>query len=327
MSRMLSVCLFFSFFIAVEAVPSPQRYEFKQFHMGTLFRIVLYSSEPVEAQGAANAAFERIEELENILSMCRENSELRLASKHAFETPQVLSPDLYSVLDQSLQISRLTNGAFDVTIRPLVEIWRRARRDGRLPDQSLLEQVGRRVGYTKVLLNPRTLSLRFRVPGVQLDLGGIGKGCAADQALLVLREHQIESALVYAGGDIRIGSPPVGRKGWTIELSESEECDPGVVLSNCAIASSGDAFQFAEIDGIRYSHIIDPLSGLGIQGQRSATVIAPRAIVADALATALSVLGPEDGIKLVQGLDGVSALFVRHEDGKRRVDRSAGFPP
>jgi len=294
--------------------------------MGTLFRIVLYSSEQVKAQGAADAAFERIEELEEVMSTYREESELRLVSRHAFETPQVLSRDLYSVLDQSLQISRLTNGAFDVTIRPLVEIWRCARRDGRLPDRSLLEEARRRVGYKKLLLNPRTRSLRFRVAGVQLDLGGIGKGCAADQALLVLREHQIESALVYAGGDIRIGAPPPGRRGWTIELSESEEGDPGVVLSNCSIASSGDTFQFVEIGGARYSHIIDPFSGLGIQGQRSATVIAPKAIVADALATALCVLGPEKGFELIRGVDGVSALFARHAEGKKMVDRSSGFP-
>lgn len=326
MSRMLPVCLFFSFFIAVGTAPAPMRYEFKQFHMGTLFRIVLYSPEEVEAQGASDAAFKRIEELEEVLSTYREDSELRMVSKNAFEAPQVLSRDLYSVLDQSLQISRLTNGAFDVTIRPLVEIWRRARQEGRLPDQSLLDEVSRRVGHEKVLLNPRTRSLRFRVPGVQLDLGGIGKGCAADQALSVLREHQIDSALVYAGGDIRIGAPPPGRKGWTIELSESEEGHPGVVLSNCAIASSGDAFQYVEIEGVRYSHIVDPFSGLGVQGQRSATVIAQRAIWADALATALTILGPEPGIELIRSMEEVSALVVRNENGRKKTVWSSGFP-
>lgn len=326
MSTILFVCLYLLLFPAVEAKTVSKRFEFQQFHMGTLFRLVFYSPQSVAAQSAAEAAFERIEELEEILSTYRVDSELKLVSERAYAYPQVLSRDLYSVLDQSLQISRLTDGAFDVTVGPFVEIWRRARREGRLPEASLLRKAGEKVGYKKVLLNPRTRSLRFRVQGVQLDLGGIGKGCAADEALFVLAAHGLESALVYAGGDIRIGAPPPGEKGWTIELSESEEGQPEVVLKNCAIASSGDAFQYLEIEGVRYSHIVDPFSGLGVQGQRSATVIAQTAIWADALATALTILGPEPGIELIRSMEEVSALVVRNENGRKKTVWSSGFP-
>ena len=308
------------------AEASPKRYEFKQLHMGTLFRIVLYGPDGVDVQKAARSAFARIEELEEIFSSYREDSELNQVAMLAYESPQVLSPDLYSVLDVSLRLSRLTEGAFDITVRPFVKIWQHAKVDGRLPDETVLNREGRRVGYKRVLLNPRTRSLRFRIPGIQLDLGGIGKGYAADEALAVLRRHQIVSALVYAGGDIRLGSPPPARNGWTIELSERRG-GRELLLRNCAIASSGDAFQFVEIEGVRYSHIIDPRSGLGVQGQRSATVIAPEGTIADALATALTIIGPVRGFEIIRPLEGVSAQFIHYPNGEKKVFRSAGFPP
>ena len=306
---------------------SSQRYEFQQLHMGTRFRIVFYSPNPTEVNDAARDAFARIERLERILSSHREDSELRHVSARAFQGPQVLSRDLYSVLEMSLRFSRLSQGAFDITIHPFLQLWHSAREQGRLPDGVVVEQERRRVGYRLLLLNPRTRALRFRVPGVQLDLGGIGKGYAADEALKVLREKGISSALIDAGGDIRVGEPPPGRRGWTIELSDSSSPGHELLLSNCAIASSGDAFQYVEIDGIRYSHIIDPETGLGLQGARTVTLIAPRAAVADALATAVSVLGPDRGFAMIGGMHGVSAHYICHAKHGREERSSNGFPP
>jgi thiamine biosynthesis lipoprotein len=301
------------------------RYEFEQMHMGTLFRIVFYSVEGADPQEAARKAFLRIEQLEGVLSSYLEESELRKVQLRAFESPQVLSPDLFSVLESSLQISRITRGVFDVTVRPFVLMWRRARVERVLPDQVFIDRESQRVGFHHVLLNSRTQSLRFAIPGIEIDLGAIGKGYAADEALAVLKKHKISRALVYAGGDIRLGEPPPGEAGWSVALGERSGGQE-VELRNCAIASSGDAFQFVEIEGVRYSHIIDPRTGFGVPGMRKTTVIAPRATLADALATALTILGPEEGFEIIRGLDGVSARFVHFSNGVEKVVRSEGFP-
>jgi len=322
---LLVSALFIQFF-ALTGEAIPMRYEYEQMHMGTLFRIVLYSSDALAAQEAARRAFFRIEQLEAVMSSYREDSELRAVQQHAFDSPQVLSPDLYAVLDRSLQLSRIMGGAFDITVRPFVLMWRRARDEGVLPAKNLLSRESQRVGFDLILLNPRTQSLRFRVPRVELDLGGIGKGYAADEALAVLNECQLPSALVYAGGDIRVGAPPPGRKGWSVALGEGVKQGREMSLKDCAIASSGDAYQFVEIEGIRYSHIIDPRTGLGVVGLRKATVIAPEATTADALATALSILGPEEGFRRISSLDGVSAEFVHYPNGVRNALWSEGFP-
>lgn len=309
------------------AADSHQRYEFQQLHMGTVFKIVLYAPDSSKANEAVRDTFARIEELERILSSHREDSELRQVSMNAYRSPQVLSRDLYSVLEMSLRFSRLSQGAFDITVRPFLQLWRRARDEGRLPDEATVERERRRVGYQLLLLNPRTRALRFRVPEIQLDLGGIGKGYAADEALVVLRKNGISSALVYAGGDIRVGSPPPGRRGWTIELSDSSKPGHALLLSDCAVAGSGDVFQYVEIDGVRYSHIIDPRTGMGLQGSMTVTIIAPTASAADALATAVSVLGPEQGFALIGWMDGVFAHFVRHANHETEEFRSVVFPP
>jgi thiamine biosynthesis lipoprotein len=294
--------------------------------MGTLFKIILYETEGVDVQAAVREAFARIEELESILSSHRADSELKRVSARAFQSPQVLSRDLYFVLETSLQLSRLTSGAFDATVGPFVQLWHSARLEGKLPDAEILNREALRVGYEGLLLNPRTRSLRFQVPDIQLDLGGVGKGYAADEALVILRKHRIERVLVYAGGDIRLGSPPPGRDGWVVELSAGAENGRELVLSNCAVASSGDTFQFLEVGGTRYSHVIDPKTGLGVRGSRVATVIAPEAILADALATALTVTGPERGLEIIRLLDGVSAEFIHYQEGKKEVLVSADFP-
>jgi thiamine biosynthesis lipoprotein len=303
-----------------------ERSEFRQLHMATLFRIVLYGPPDANVQDPVRLAFKRIEELERILSSYREDSEVRAVSRRAFQSPQIVSLDLFAVLESSLELSRLTGGAFDITVRPFVELWQKASTANRLPDPKLLSWAANRVGYSNLLLNARTRSVRFQIPSIQVDFGGVGKGYAADEALVVLQNHGIEHALVYAGGDIRLGAPPPGRKGWQIELGQDSGDGQELLLSDCAIAGSGDAYQFTEIEGVRYSHIIDPRTGLGVVGQRGTTVIAPKASVADALATALTVLGPEKGFEIIRNWDGVSAQFVSHTNGKKKILQTAGFP-
>jgi thiamine biosynthesis lipoprotein len=294
--------------------------------MGTNFQIVLYAVDSAQATEAASKVRHRIEELEAVLSDYREDSELLRVARNAYLSPQVLSPDLFSVLEKSLWFSRISHGAFDITIGPLSELWRTSRESGQLPDTESLNEAAARVGYRNLLLNPRTRSLRFRRPGIEMDLGGIGKGFAADEALDVLLREGIASALVSAGGDIRVGQPPPDAEGWRVELELGGEERRAILLGDTAIASSGDLFQFVEIERIRYSHIIDPGTSKALIGPRIATVIAPEAMMADAIATALSVLGPEAGFALLEELEGVEAQIVLSVNGTNTIYRSEGFP-
>ncbi len=297
----------------------PQRYEFSQAHMGVPFRILLYSGSEKLANDAAEAAMRRVAMLDAILSDYNPESELRKLCRTAGSGKAVrVSDDLYIVLEKSLDLSRRSRGAFDVTVGPLVRLWRRARRKGTMPSPERLEHARRAVGYEKVRLDPATRSVELLAPGMLLDLGGIAKGYAVDAALDVLRKRGIARALVDAGGDLAVGEAPPGKRGWRIGVAPLDRPNGApsryLWLVRQAVATSGDAFQFVEIDGVRYSHIIDPRTGLGLTTRASATVVAPNCTDADALASALCVLGSPDGLRLVDETPGAAALLVERRD-------------
>jgi thiamine biosynthesis lipoprotein len=277
--------------------PVDARYEFSQVHMGVPVRLTLYAPDESRARAAAAAAFSTIGALEDIFSDYRPDSEVsRIARRHDEDVP--VSGELFAVLSRSLDIARSTNGAFDPTVGPLVALWREARRTGRLPERSAMEAARGRVGWTLIDLHPTDRTVRLRKPGMRLDLGGIAKGYILQAAVLALADHQIPRALIEAGGDIVAGDPPPGRNGWRVDLPADAGIDPAFMhraahLSNAALASSGPTFQFVEIGKIRYSHVIDPRQGLGVTDERVVRVIARDAATADALATALSVTGPD----------------------------------
>jgi thiamine biosynthesis lipoprotein len=202
----------------------------------------------------------------------------------------------------------------------MVQLWRRARRQRELPDPARLAAAREAVGWRHLELDPKTRQARLSAPNMRLDLGAIAKGFAADEALAVLRRKGIRRALVAGSGDMAFGDPPPGRKGWRIEVAPLDV--PGapasrfVHLSNCGIATSGDVFQHVEIAGIRYSHIVDPRTGVGLTDHSLVTVIAPDCMTADTLSTTVSVLGPVSGFALVGRSRGASAHEARVVDGK-----------
>jgi thiamine biosynthesis lipoprotein len=189
-----------------------------------------------------------------------------------------VSDDLRDVLRAAVAVSEASDGAFDVTVGPLVALWRAARATGRLPDAAALEAARAKVGWRKLEVRGNHVEL---APGMRLDLGGIGKGYAADAALATLRARGVERALVDIGGDLALGEGP-----WTVRVAgEPRE------LERCGVAASGDTERFVEVDGVRYSHLLDPRTGLGLTHGIEVTVIAPTATEADAWASAASVLG------------------------------------
>ena len=255
--------------------------------MGLPVRIRLYSSSEEAAGTAAAAAFARIASLDQMMSDYRPDSELRRLG--GVWSP--VSRDLFAVLERAIEIADATGGAFDPTVGRLVALWREARHTHSLPDASALDQAKALVGWRLVQLDAARPAVRLAREGVRLDLGGIAKGYIIQQALQAMIPFGVTRALIEAGGDIVVGDTPPGRDGWSIDVtgSETEFVARAARLTNAALATSGPTAQFVEIDGVRYSHVVDPRTGLGLTNQVTARVIAADGATADALATALTV--------------------------------------
>ena len=310
--------------------PLLKRYEFSLPRMGTIFRIELYSPDDATASKAAEAAFARAEELEQIMSDYREDSELMRLSREGASAPFPVSNDLYDVLAKSIRISELSHGAFDVTVGPLVELWRKARTTRRFPDASELAKAKALVNYRNIELDAERRTVFLKRAGMKLDLGAIGKGYAADQMLALLQSRGIRQAMVVAGGEVALGAPPPGEAGWRVAI-DTPDTGTGnppctILLHDAAVSTSGDSKQFVEVNGRRYSHVIDPSTGVALEGLASTTVIAKDAATTDALGTALSVMPVQGGIHLAQSLPGVAVYMVRQDGSGWKRYASRGFP-
>ena len=275
------------------AAPSPalSRFEYSQIYMGVRTRLVVYASDETAAVNACRAAFKRVGQVEDAASDYRKDSELMKLCATAATRPVRLSDDLYTLLTTAQEISRRTDGAFDITVGPYVLLWRAARKNKTLPDPAELAAASKLVGWQKLQIDPATRSARLTVSGMKLDLGGIAKGYAGDCALQTLREHGINSALFEAGGDIVVSDAPPGEAGWKIEPEDPGPDTPKLLtLHNCAVSTSGDTQQFVEIGGKHYSHVVDPHTGIGLTTRAMATVVAPKGLWSDPLSKPAAML-------------------------------------
>jgi thiamine biosynthesis lipoprotein len=290
----------------------------------------LYAPDEAAANRAAKAAYARVAELNRVLSDYDAESELSRLSATAGTSKAVrLSDDLWSVLHSSQQLAEKSGGAFDVTVGPLTKLWRRARRQKEMPRTELLDAALKAAGYQSLRLDPKRRTAELTKPNMRLDLGGIGMGYAVDEALKVLKREGIASAMIDASGDIGTLDAPPGERGWRIGIAPLSGDGPAsryVLLANMALTNSGDAFQAVELGGKRYSHIVDPKTGLGLTNRSSVTVIARDCTTADSYATAVSVLGPTAGMKLIEATQGASVLIVRQEEsGKVVISDTSDF--
>jgi thiamine biosynthesis lipoprotein len=293
---------------ATAQLDAQERFEFKEMHMGMEVRIVLYAQDTTLARSAARLAFDKIEELENIMSDYRAESELRRLERRAGEWIPA-SGALRYVLGVAADVATKTGGAFDPTVAPVVHLWREARRTGRLPTKAAIDSARRLVSWKRIEVDvPRGL-IRI-APTTRLDLGGIAKGAILQYVIQTLEGLRMP-ALVEAGGDLVVSNAPPGEPGWRIAIADST-----IVITDAAVSTSGPQHQFAEIDGVRYSHVVDPRTGMALTNDYEATVMHHNATIADALATALTVMGP-DGLGLVRRHYPDAVLSVR------RVSRSS----
>jgi len=318
---------------AVESEPGTplSRFEFAETHMGSEFKVILYCADGAAARRASRAAFDRIKALDDALSDYNPGSELMRLCDRAGGPPTAVGADLYEVLAHAKAMSDRSGGAFDPTVGPLVRLWRRARRDGKMPADDALARARALVSSDLMTLDPAARTVRLAKPGMKLDLGGIAKGYASGEAVKVLRREGAPRALVAGAGDVVAGDPPPGLEGWSVGVGPLD--DPGaaperfIALRNAAVSTSGDAERYVEIGGRRYSHIVDPRTGLGVVDRCSVTVIAPDGATADALDTAVYALGPDRGLPLVEATEGAAALIVRSTPSGRRTYESRRLPP
>jgi FAD:protein FMN transferase len=308
------------------------RREFTATRMGMPWRIVLYAPSDREAEEAADAAWNRITELNRILSDYEPDSELsRLSRSSGSGTDVPVSEDLFRVLERAEQVSRAGDGSFDITVGPLVDVWKRARRQRALPDASRIAAARDACGWTNVVLGRDAQgrrTARLLRPGMRLDPGGIAKGYAIGEATKVLRSRGITRSLVSGGGDLYAASTPPGESGWvvTVGLLDLTNAPPGrqVRLRDQALVTSGDLFQRVEIGGVRYSHIVDPRTGQALTDHSQVTLVGRDPMTLDALSKVLSVLGPTRADALCRRFD-IDALLFRAPDGRLSVHETPGW--
>ncbi len=297
--------------------------------MAVPVRIVLYAESETLAETCAEAAYKRFDEINasmsdydlssEILRLARDNDLRFLKDSCSDDGWREISDDLFAVMQAARKYAKLSDGAFDVTVSPLVQLWRRARRLRKMPSRDDIEQAKSLVGSHLWELDDSGGEKRIRLykGGMRFDFGGIAKGYAIDQAFEAIRAQGIRTMLVDAGGDMRLGDAPPDKEGWTIDIVRSDPSEEPLVretLANISVATSGDTYQYFEIDGHRYSHIIDPKSGMPLVDSCIVTILADMATECDALASAVSVLGPERGTALIDRIPGTRAIIVKRTD-------------
>jgi thiamine biosynthesis lipoprotein len=292
-----------------------ERFEFERPAMGVYFRVIVYAENGEQAKTAVDIAWDELERVEQCLSDYRSDSEVNQLCKSApHAEPVTVSPLLVNSLLVAREMYDKTDGAFDVTVGPLSHLWRGAIKRNRYPDEEKIAEALEKVGMDKVKISEDG-KVQLLKEGMQLDFGGIAKGAAADRMLNILLEAGIENALVDASGDVSVMGTPPGDVAWSVMVHGNGE--GGVVkigLKSGSVATSGDSEQSLVIDGKRYSHIVDPRTGMAVTHTSRATVIAPNGATADAMASACCVLLPGSALSLIHETPDVEVMIMERFD-------------
>ena len=322
--------------------------------LGTFVTISAYGPDRAATLQAISAAFEEFKRADAVMSIHRADSELARVNAGAATNAVVVSPELFAVLQLAQDIASQTDGAFDVTIRPLADLWGFIWKQHRLPTTAELENTLPLVNFRQVDLDPTNRTVRFRaqvtraplsrpsatlspsdgerdgVRGLSIDLGGIGKGVAVDWAIEKLRLLGVTNAMVKAGGDLRVSGTPPGETYWTVQLEDPRKKGQraNISLRDAALSTSGNYENFFEVNGRRYSHILNPRTGLPIEGIAACTVIAPTCAESDAWATALFVLGVEQSLESFGPIRAMRFTIPSPENKTPgwRIHQSRSFP-
>ncbi len=308
------------------------KFTFQRPKMGSPFVITVFAHDSLALSPIIEKAYARVDTLNQIFSDYLDNSEINTVCQTA-KIWQTISPDLYHVLKISETAHQVSDGAFDVTVGQIIKVWRKARKTKQMPDKATLQAALDKIGFKNIQINKNMPQMRFNTEGVLLDFGGIVKGFAAQEVVDILTKNGFPYCLVDAGGDLVAGKKPMLQpstsSGWKIAISlpnANDEMMPRLLsLENQAVATSGDMYQFFEHKGKKYSHIVNPKTGLGVTHQRNVTVIAPDGATADWLATTCSILPIRRAKRLIKKFPHTALLILENKKGKIKSVQSSQF--
>src|SRR5215831_16467977 len=300
---------------------APRPAKTRRFEDSCVYMIVVYGRDLARLREAAAAALDEVDRIDRLMSNYKNDSELSRVNREAAERAIKVDPELFDFIAECLRYSRESDGAFDITVGPLMKAWGFFRGEGRAPGEAELAEARNRVGYQHVILNQKDGTIFFDKAGVELDLGGIAKGYAVDRAVAVLKQHGVTSALVNSGGSTiyALGAPP-GRPAWEVEVQDPVERDKiatTVRLKDQSLSVSGSYEKFFELDGVRYSHVMDPRTGRPVQGVLSVAVITGDGTSGDALDNVFYALGVERSRAWLKKFSANEVIFFLPESGKR----------
>lgn len=281
--------------------------------MACLYTIDAYADDSETLPHILDEALDEVDRIDRLMSHYKTDSPLSRINREAATSPVTVEPELFDFITESILYSRESDGAFDITVGPLMKVWGFFRGDGRLASGHDVEDARSLVGSQHIILDAEHRTIRFDRPGVELDLGGIAKGYAVDRAVSLLRARHVAAALVSAGGSTiyGLGVPPT-HNGWMVTIqdpTDSRKSAREVELKDRALSVAGSSEKFFEVHGVRYSHIMDPRTGRPVQGVLSVAVITETGTQGDALDDAFFVLGPVGSRNYLQRLEGVEAFF------------------
>ena len=311
-------------FLAVSQAWAQQPYKRVLKLMGSRFEITVVAPSQQQADTWIDLAVDEISRIEALISSWDPASQTSEINRMAGVKPVAVDPELYGLIERSLGISRLTDGAFDISYASMDRIWKFDGSMTEMPSPEAIRESVARVGYGKIVLNPEKQSVFLPEPGMKIGFGGIGKGYAADRARDLLIEHGVPAGIINASGDMNTWGQQPGGKPWQVAITNPLDKNKsfGVLpISDRAVVTSGDYEKYVTFEGKRYAHIIDPRTGYPATGILSVTVFAPRAELADALATSVFVMGVETGLDRIGQLPQVACLIV-DEHGKLHTSKN-----
>lgn len=288
--------------------------------MGTVVRVELWSDDQPTGKAAIAAVMEEMRRIDRTMSTYKEDSDVSLINRNAGQSPVIISSELLELIARSLQMSELTDGAFDITYASAGHLYDFRRKIK--PSEEALAKALPAINYHHILLDRKRSTIKFSQAGVVIDLGGIAKGHAVDRCIALLQARGIKQAIVSAGGDSRIIGDHHGRP-WMVGIRDPRQESKVVAalpLSNAAVSTSGDYERYFEANGVRYHHIINPTNGRPVNGVRSVTVVGSDSTTMDALSTSVFVMGVKKGMALVERLTDVEAVIV-DDEGKMYYSR------
>ena len=285
--------------------------------MGNMFTINVVADDEVFAQRCIAEAIAEIQRIEKLLTTFDDNSQTNQINKNAGVRPVVVDCEVFDLIKRALRISDITQGAFDITYGSIDKsLWNFDRSMTMLPDPRVARKMVHLINYKNIILDEEACSVFLKYEGMRIGFGGIGKGYAADRAKKILADLGIVSGIVNAAGDLTTWGTQPGGDPWTIAIADPNTKIPFsyVPLRNMSVATSGNYEKFVVIQGKRYSHTIDPKTGLPVSGIKSVTVISPAAELSDALATPVTVMGIEAGLHMINQMKNIACIVIDDDD-------------